>query len=108
MGYLLKTSPPALLIKVTPADYQPPGFKEGDCDNLWFEGMAVHFKVGEVQTAFHTLRVRVSAEQSRLEKLQEGNHLRETKLVTQRNPPERETIMVGPEGGLLKARISIL
>ncbi|XP_037644722.1 zebrafish testis-expressed 38 isoform X1 [Sebastes umbrosus] len=64
---------------ITPEDYQPPGFKEGECDSLWFEGMAVHFKVGEVQTAFHTLRVRVSAEQGRLEKLQEGNHPRETK-----------------------------
>uniref|UniRef100_A0A8C2Z8V2 Zebrafish testis-expressed 38 n=1 Tax=Cyclopterus lumpus TaxID=8103 RepID=A0A8C2Z8V2_CYCLU len=79
---------------ITPADYQPPGFKEGECDSLWFEGMAVHFKVGEVQTAFHTLRVRVSAEQSRLEKLQEGNHMRETKQVSQSNPPERETIKV--------------
>nr|XP_046265642.1 zebrafish testis-expressed 38 isoform X2 [Scatophagus argus] len=77
---------------VTPADYQPPGFKEGECDSLWFEGMAVHFKVGEVKTAFHTLRVRVSAEQGRMERLQDGNHLRETKLDAQKNPPEKETI----------------
>ncbi|XP_068423704.1 zebrafish testis-expressed 38 [Clinocottus analis] len=77
---------------ITPADYQPPGFKEGECDSLWFEGTAVHFKVGEVQTEFHTLRVRVSAEQSRLEKLQEGNHMRETNQVSQSNPPEMETI----------------
>ncbi|XP_041804868.1 zebrafish testis-expressed 38 [Chelmon rostratus] len=77
---------------ITPADYQPPGFREGHCDSLWFEGLAVHFTVGEVQTAFHTLRVRVSAEQGRLEKLQEGNHLKETKPASQRNPPEREVI----------------
>ncbi|KAF1383482.1 hypothetical protein PFLUV_G00132350 [Perca fluviatilis] len=77
---------------VTPADYQPPGFKEGECDNLWFEGMAVHFKVGEVQTAFHTLRVRVSAEQGWLEKLQKGNQLTGAKQVSQRNCPEREAI----------------
>lgn len=57
----------------------------------------MHFKVGEVQTAFHSLRVRVSAEQGRLEKLQEGNHLREIKQASQRNPPERETIKVGLE-----------
>lgn len=41
-----------------------------------------------MQTPFHTLRVRVSAEQSRLAKLQEGNHLketRETKLVAEKN-----------------------
>ncbi|XP_022610733.1 HORMA domain-containing protein 1-like [Seriola dumerili] len=79
---------------ITPADYQPPGFKEGECDSLWFEGMAVHFRVGEVETAFHSLKVRVSAEQNRLEKLQEENHLRETKQVSQKNPPE---IKVDPE-----------
>lgn len=88
-GCWVKTSPPALP-SVTPADYQPPGFKEGECDSLWFEGMAVHFKVGEVQTAFHTLKVRVSAEQGRMKKLQEGNHLRETKQI----PPEGENIKV--------------
>ncbi|KAM7378979.1 hypothetical protein PAMP_004562 [Pampus punctatissimus] len=79
--------------EVTPADYEPPGFKEGECDSLWFEGTAVHFKVGEVQTAFHTLRVRVSAEQGRVQKLQEGNHLRETKQVPQKIPPGIEMIM---------------
>ncbi|CAJ1071756.1 zebrafish testis-expressed 38 isoform X1 [Xyrichtys novacula] len=77
---------------VTPADYQPPGFKEGECDSLWFEGVAMHFKVGEVQTSYHTLRVRVSAEQGRLEKLQEGNHLREIKQAPPQNPLEKETI----------------
>ncbi|XP_068605253.1 zebrafish testis-expressed 38 [Brachionichthys hirsutus] len=71
---------------VTPADYQPPGFKEGECDSLWFEGMAVHFKVGEVQTAFHTLKVRVSAAQERLEKLQAS------KRLSQENPPDVTSI----------------
>ncbi|XP_049454140.1 zebrafish testis-expressed 38 isoform X2 [Epinephelus fuscoguttatus] len=77
---------------ITPDDYQPPGFREGECDSLWFEGMAVHFKVGEVQTPFHTLRVRVSAEQGRLEKLKEWNQGTETKQVPQSNPPQRELI----------------
>ncbi|XP_058483672.1 zebrafish testis-expressed 38 [Solea solea] len=72
---------------ITPAEYQPPGFKEGECDSLWFEGMAVHFRVGEVQTPFHSLRVRVSAEQGRMKKLQEENQLKETNQVSQRNPP---------------------
>ena len=85
-------------VKVTPADYQPPGFKEGECDSLWFEGTAVHFKLGEVQTAFHSLRVRVSAEKSWLEKLQKGNHLGETKQLPQINPPEQKTNKVGSEG----------
>ncbi|XP_076149425.1 zebrafish testis-expressed 38 [Alosa pseudoharengus] len=62
---------------VTPSDYEPPGFKEGVSDDLWFEGTAVHFRVGELQTPFHTMKVRVAAEQGRVKKLQEGNHLRE-------------------------------
>lgn len=36
-----------ILVTVTPKDYEPPGFKEGESDNLWFEGTAVHFKVGK-------------------------------------------------------------
>ncbi|KAI5103804.1 zebrafish testis-expressed 38, partial [Silurus meridionalis] len=62
---------------VTPSDYEPPGFKEGVCDSLWFEGTAVHFRVGDLQTPFHVLKVGVAAEQGRVSKLQEGNHLRE-------------------------------
>lgn len=34
-----------------------------------------NFEVGEVQTSFHTIRVRVSADQGRLKKLQERNKL---------------------------------
>ncbi|XP_029931131.1 zebrafish testis-expressed 38 [Myripristis murdjan] len=70
---------------ITPADYQPPGFKEGECSSLWFEGMAVHFRVGEVQTAFHTLKVRVAAEQRRLDKLQEGEHVKENKQESEKS-----------------------
>nr|XP_020473993.1 HORMA domain-containing protein 1-like [Monopterus albus] len=77
---------------ITPADYQPPGFKEGECDSLLFEGTPVHFRVGEVNTAFHTLKVCVSAEEGRLEKLQEGKHLRETKQVSERNSPQGDAI----------------
>lgn len=91
LGCVMRICCPALLT-VTPIDYQPPGFKEGVCDSLWFKGMAVHFKVGDVQTAFHTLKVRVSAEQGRVDKLQKGSHLRETKQVS----PEREMMEVGP------------
>jgi len=38
-----------------------------------------------------------------MEKLQEGTHTRETKQVSQSNPPERETIKVGAARGLLHA-----
>ncbi|XP_056452453.1 zebrafish testis-expressed 38 isoform X1 [Gadus chalcogrammus] len=71
---------------LTPADYQPPGFQEGVCDNLWFEGSAVHFRVGGVQTAHHALSLRVAAEQSRVEKLQEGNHIRDSRPSTGEPP----------------------
>ncbi|KAM9500655.1 zebrafish testis-expressed 38 isoform 1-T1 [Clarias gariepinus] len=63
---------------VTPSDYEPPGFKEGVCDSLWFEGTAVHFRVGDLQTPFHVLKVGVAAEQGRLSKLQEGEHLKDS------------------------------
>lgn len=68
----------SLFVSVTPSDYEPPGFKEGVCDSLWFEGTAVHFRIGDLQTPFHMLKVGVAAEQGRVSKLQEGNHLRES------------------------------
>lgn len=76
-------------------DYQPPGFKEGECDSLWFEGTAVHFRVGEVQTAFHTLRIRVSAEEGRLKKLQEGKHLNGAIQASQKDLPSSKNSEVG-------------
>ncbi|XP_051944777.1 zebrafish testis-expressed 38 [Hippocampus zosterae] len=75
---------------ITPAEYEPPGFKEGTCDSLWFEGTAVHFTVGDVQTAFHTFQVRMSAERSRLQKLQDENHLKDTKpIITSGKEPDK-------------------
>ncbi|XP_077412690.1 zebrafish testis-expressed 38 isoform X2 [Vanacampus margaritifer] len=67
---------------ITPADYEPPGFKEGTCESLWFEGTAVHFTVGDVRTTFHTFEVRVSAGKSRLEQLQDESHLNDNKQMT--------------------------
>ncbi|KAK5616150.1 hypothetical protein CRENBAI_016625 [Crenichthys baileyi] len=80
---------------VTPADYQPPGFQAGVYDRLWFQGMPVHFKVGQVQTIYHSLRVRVSVEQGQVKKLQEGNYVKERKQVSPgrdavKSPPKRK------------------
>ncbi|XP_064190093.1 zebrafish testis-expressed 38 [Anguilla rostrata] len=61
--------------EVTPPDYEPPGFRQGRCDTLWFDGTAVHFKVGDVQTPFHTMKVQVAAEHGRVAGLQQGSHL---------------------------------
>ncbi|KAJ8418930.1 hypothetical protein AAFF_G00004290 [Aldrovandia affinis] len=63
---------------VTPPDYEPPGFTQGVCDSLWFDGTVVHFKMGDVQTSFHSMKVQVAAEQSRMAKLRQGNHLWES------------------------------
>ncbi|XP_051985343.1 HORMA domain-containing protein 1-like [Xyrauchen texanus] len=66
---------------VTPPEYEPPGFKAGVYDSLWFEGTAVHFRVGDLQSRFHTMKLRVAAAQSRLGKLQEGGRLSEKEGV---------------------------
>ena len=86
--FTISLSSVLLLPSVTPSDYDPPGFKEGVCDDLWFEGTAVHFKVGELQTPFHAMKVRVAAEQQRAGKLQESGHLRESGKVPVTSDPE--------------------
>ncbi|RXN13971.1 HORMA domain-containing 1-like protein [Labeo rohita] len=65
---------------VTPPEYEPPGFKAGVNDSLWFEGTAVHFRVGDIQSRFHTMKLRVTAAQSRLGKLQEAGQLSENDM----------------------------
>ncbi|MBN3278573.1 PRDX1 protein, partial [Polyodon spathula] len=62
--------------EVTPTDYQPPGFKEGERDSLWFEGTAVHIKVGELKS-FHVMKVQVTVDQERVERMQRENALKE-------------------------------
>uniref|UniRef100_A0ACB8G7V2 Uncharacterized protein n=1 Tax=Sphaerodactylus townsendi TaxID=933632 RepID=A0ACB8G7V2_9SAUR len=53
--------------EVTPSDYQPPGFKEGDCEEMVFEGEPVYLNMGEVPTPFHTLKVKMTTEKDRME-----------------------------------------
>ncbi|XP_025967348.2 HORMA domain-containing protein 1 isoform X2 [Dromaius novaehollandiae] len=53
--------------EVTPPDYQPPGFKEGECEGMIFEGEPMHLNVGEVPTPFHMLKVKVTTEKQRME-----------------------------------------
>ncbi|XP_039602035.1 HORMA domain-containing protein 1 [Polypterus senegalus] len=53
--------------EVTPQDYQPPGFKEGENDDMVFEGMPVQLMVGDVSTPFHTLKLKITTESNRLE-----------------------------------------
>ncbi|XP_008048156.1 HORMA domain-containing protein 1 isoform X1 [Carlito syrichta] len=55
--------------EVTPPDYQPPGFKEGDCEGVIFEGEPMYLNVGEVPTPFHTFKVKVTTEKERMENI---------------------------------------
>ncbi|XP_036623541.1 HORMA domain-containing protein 1 isoform X2 [Trichosurus vulpecula] len=55
--------------EVTPPDYQPPGFKEGDSDGVLFDGEPMYLNVGEVPTPFHTLKVKVTTEKDRMESI---------------------------------------
>ncbi|KAG7469545.1 hypothetical protein MATL_G00130080 [Megalops atlanticus] len=57
--------------EVTPQEYQPPGFKEGDSDSMVFQKEPVHLTMGEVVTPFHTLKVDVTTERERLEQVDE-------------------------------------
>ncbi|XP_072839487.2 HORMA domain-containing protein 2 [Pogona vitticeps] len=67
---------------VTPNNYQPPGFKEGnDSDSLLFDGDPVNLKVGAVSTGFHVLKVRVTTESKRMGML-------ESNLVEENGPTE--------------------
>ncbi|XP_058267634.1 HORMA domain-containing protein 1 isoform X2 [Hemibagrus wyckioides] len=54
---------------VTPHDYQPPGFKEGENSSLVFQKEPVNLTMGEVVTPFHTLKVDVTTERERLEQV---------------------------------------
>ncbi|ERE89869.1 HORMA domain-containing protein 1 [Cricetulus griseus] len=56
-------------VSLTPPDYQPPGFKDGDCEGVIFDGNPTYLNVGEVPTPFHTFRLKVTTEKDRMENI---------------------------------------
>ncbi|XP_058512679.1 HORMA domain-containing protein 2 isoform X2 [Ochotona princeps] len=59
---------------VTPHDYQPPGFKESRSSNLLlFDGEPVSVQVGFVSSGFHSMKIKVTTEATRMQNL-ENNH----------------------------------
>ncbi|XP_072702738.1 HORMA domain-containing protein 1 [Ciconia boyciana] len=85
--------------EVTPSDYQPPGFKEGECEGMIFEGEPMYLNVGEVPTPFHMLKVKVTTEKQRMENVDKSilKH-RETNVPLQvlrvdRDDPEEKQDM---------------
>ncbi|XP_054843304.1 HORMA domain-containing protein 1 [Eublepharis macularius] len=72
--------------EVTPPDYQPPGFKEGDSEEMVFEGEPIYLNVGEVPTPFHLLKVKVTTEKDRMEHI-DGAIVKEEDSLT---PPKAQ------------------
>lgn len=70
---------------VTPPDYHPPGFKEGHCEAVAFEGEPMYLSVGEVPTPFHTMKVKVTTEKDRMECI-DADLLRQGKALTSTKP----------------------
>ncbi|KAM6217147.1 HORMA domain-containing protein 1 [Rhynchocyon petersi] len=68
--------------EVTPPDYQPPGFKDGDCEGVLFEGEPMYLSVGEVPTPFHTLKVKVTTEKERMENIEAAMRTSKLSLKT--------------------------
>lgn len=56
-----------VLSAVTPYDYQPPGFKEGvNSHFLLFDGEPVSLRMGSVSSGFHSMKVKVTTEATRM------------------------------------------
>ncbi|TEA19837.1 hypothetical protein DBR06_SOUSAS22410069 [Sousa chinensis] len=55
--------------EVTPPGYQPPGFKDGNCEGVIFEGEPMYLNVGEIPTPFHTFKVKVTTDKERIENI---------------------------------------
>ncbi|XP_055480257.1 HORMA domain-containing protein 2 [Psammomys obesus] len=52
---------------VTPHDYQPPGFREGmNSQLLLFDGEPLSLRVGSVSSGFHSMKVKVTTDATRL------------------------------------------
>ncbi|XP_078527930.1 HORMA domain-containing protein 1-like [Lissotriton helveticus] len=79
--------------EVTPASYQPPGFKEGVSDCMLFDGLPVHVKVADLETSFHMLKVRVTTEKARMEFMNKQGILKEEETSNQEK--EEPTSVLG-------------
>ncbi|XP_071099263.1 HORMA domain-containing protein 1-like [Haliotis cracherodii] len=53
--------------EVTPADYEPPGFKAAESDGFKFDEEPTNIKVGDVSTPFHTVKMRIKTDGKQFE-----------------------------------------
>ena len=54
---------------ITPQDYEPPGFMPSDKDSFTFRGKPISISAGEVNTPFHSLKVKIRTNQKQFEDL---------------------------------------
>lgn len=67
--------------EVTPEDYNPPGFKDCEVDGFSFKDSSepMNIKVGDVNTPFHSFKLRIKTAQHDLEALQDEEANKENK-----------------------------
>ncbi|KAK7099160.1 HORMA domain-containing protein 1-like isoform X2 [Littorina saxatilis] len=53
--------------EVTPADYEPPGFKASDFDAFQFHDEPVNIKLGDVETPFHSVKMRIKTDKKQFD-----------------------------------------
>ncbi|XP_076450095.1 uncharacterized protein LOC143286420 [Babylonia areolata] len=59
--------------EVTPADYEPPGFKSSNFDSFQFEDEPVNIKLGDVATPFHGVKMRIKTDKKQFDFKDEGS-----------------------------------
>ncbi|XP_044884735.1 HORMA domain-containing protein 1-like isoform X2 [Mauremys mutica] len=74
---------------MTPPEYQPPGFKEVESEFILFEGIPVHVKVGEIETSFHTLKLKILKREERIDSMDIHGILKECREDAEREKEQR-------------------
>lgn len=69
--------------EVTPEDYNPPGFKDYNCDSFFFKDEPINIKVGDVATQFHSLKLRIKTQNHDLQEQRENEEVEENHEETE-------------------------
>ncbi|CAM4713278.1 unnamed protein product [Lepidochelys kempii] len=78
-----------LFLIVTPPEYQPPGFREGESEFILFEGIPVLVKVGEIETSFHMLKLKIIKKEERIDSMDIHGILKECREDAEREKEQR-------------------
>ncbi|CAH1786348.1 unnamed protein product [Owenia fusiformis] len=77
---------------VTPAEYEPPGFQSCDVDGFRFDEEPMNIKVGDVNTPFHTVKLRIKTDGKQFEMQDEQSE--QTKDVGEKTEPANQDVVV--------------